>query len=76
MLQESDNNINNINDNMNNNNLGNNNYAQNDIQKDNDSNDDSLEGEKYAKAIEDIANKIYSQNLIPDIKIEQTKNKI
>ena len=76
MLQESDNNINNINDNMNNNNLGNNNYAQNDIQKDNDSNDDSLEGEKYAKAIEDIANKIYSQNLIPDIKIEQIENNI
>ena len=76
MLQDSDNNINNINDNMNNNNLGNNNYAQNDIQKDNDSNDDSLEGEKYAKAIEDIANKIYSQNLIPDIKIEQIENNI
>ena len=75
MLQESDNNINNINDN-NNNNMVNNNYAQNDIQKDNESNDDSLEGEKYAKAIEDIANKIYSQNLIPDIKIEQIENNI
>ena len=75
MLQESDNNINNINDNINNN-MVNNNYAQNDIQKDNESNDDSLEGEKYAKAIEDIANKIYSQNLIPDIKIEQIENNI
>ena len=76
MLQESDNNINNINSNMNNNLGNNNNYAQNDLQKDNESNDDSLEGEKYAKAIEDIANKIYSQNLIPDIKIEQIENNI
>ena len=55
----------------------NNNYNGNEIQKDNnESNDDSLEGEKYAKAIEDIANKIYSQNLIPDIKIEQIENNI
>ena len=41
-----------------------------------ESNDDSVEGEKYAKAIEDIANKIYSQNLIPDIKIEQIENNV
>ena len=71
MLTESDNN--NINSN---NNIINNNYLQNDMQKDNESNDDSLEGEKYAKAIEDIANKIYSQNLIPDIKIAQIENNI
>ena len=78
MLKESDNNINNINmnDNINNNMINNNNYMQNEIQKDNESNDDSLEGEKYAKAIEDIANKIYSMNLIPDIKIEQIENNI
>ena len=71
MMKESDivNNIE-INNNLNNN------YNGNDMQKDNDSNDDSLEGEKYAKAIEDIANKIYSQNLIPDIKIEQIENNI
>ena len=74
MLQESDNNINNIN--LNDNMINSNNYMQNEIQKDNESNDDSLEGEKYAKAIEDIANKIYSQNLIPDIKIEQIENNI
>ena len=71
MLTESDNN--NI---SSNNNIINNNYLQNDMQKDNESNDDSLEGEKYAKAIEDIANKIYSQNLIPDIKIAQIENNI
>ena len=70
MLQESDN-SNNINDNV-----INNNYMPNDTQKENDSNDDSLEGEKYAKAIEDVANRIYSQNLIPDIKIEQIENNI
>ena len=52
------------------------NDVQNEIQKENESNDDSLEGEKYAKAIEDIANKIYSMNLIPDIKIEQIENNI
>lgn len=54
----------------------NNNYNGNNMPKDNESNDDSVEGEKYAKAIEDIANKIYSQNLIPDIKIEQIENNI
>ena len=70
MLQESDN-SNDINDNV-----INNNYMPNDTQKENDSNDDSLEGEKYAKAIEDVANRIYSQNLIPDIKIEQIENNI
>ena len=37
---------------------------------------DSAEGEKYAKAIEDIANRIYSQNLISEIKIEQIDNNI
>ena len=73
MLIEPDTNIN-----MDNNNAmnSNNNYIQNEMPKDNESNDDSLEGEKYAKAIEDIANKIYSQNLIPDIKIEQIENNI
>ena len=69
MLQESDNT-------NNNDNVINNNYMQNDIHKENDSNDDSLEGEKYAKAIEDVANRIYSHNLIPDIKIEQIENNI
>ena len=69
MLQESDNT-------NNNDNVINNNYMQNDIHKENDSNDDSQEGEKYAKAIEDVANRIYSQNLIPDIKIEQIENNI
>ena len=39
-------------------------------------NSDTAEGEKYAKAIEEIANRIYSQNLIPDIKIEQIENNI
>ena len=67
MMKESDN------QNMDINNMNNNN---NDMPKDNESNDDSVEGEKYAKAIEDIANKIYSQNLIPDIKIEQIENNI
>ena len=66
MMKESDN----TNTDMNN--LNNN----NEMPKDNESNDDSVEGEKYAKAIEDIANKIYSQNLIPDIKIEQIENNI
>jgi hypothetical protein len=61
---------------MNMNNNINNNYNGNNMPKDNESNDDSVEGEKYAKAIEDIANKIYSQNLIPDIKIEQIENNI
>jgi hypothetical protein len=63
-------------DDMNMNNNINNNYNGNYMPKDNESNDDSVEGEKYAKAIEDIANKIYSQNLIPDIKIEQIENNI
>ena len=69
MMKESDN-ANNMDFNNNLNNNG------NEMQKDNESNDDSVEGEKYAKAIEDIANKIYSQNLIPDIKIEQIENNI
>ena len=69
MMKESDNTNNmDLNNNLNNN--------GNEMQKDNESNDDSVEGEKYAKAIEDIANKIYSQNLIPDIKIEQIENNI
>ena len=71
MLTEPDTNLD-----MNNNAVNNNNYMQNELQKDDASDDDSLEGEKYAKAIEDIANKIYSQNLIPDIKIEQIENNI
>lgn len=71
MMNESENT-----NNMNINNINNNNYKGNEIQKENESNDDSIEGEKYAKAIEDIANKIYSQNLIPDIKIEQIENNI
>ena len=70
MMKESDN-INNMD--MNNNA---NNYNGTEMQKDNESNDDSVEGEKYAKAIEDVANKIYSQNLIPDIKIEQIENNV
>ena len=69
MMKESDN-ANNMDMNNNINNNG------NEMPKDNESNDDSVEGEKYAKAIEDIANKIYSQNLIPDIKIEQIENNI
>ena len=46
------------------------NDIQNEIQKENESNDDSLEVEKYAKAIEDIINKIYSMNLISDCFID------
>lgn len=70
MMKESDN------DNVNNNNLNsNNNLNNNEYQKDNES-EDSTEGEKYAKAIEDIANKIYSQNLISEIKIEQIESNI
>ena len=69
MMKESDN-ANNMDMNNNINNNG------NEMPKDNESNDDSVEGEKYAKAIEDIANKIYSQNLIPDIKIEQIEKNI
>ena len=71
-MMKEDNNNNEINNN-NNENYANNN---NDYQKDNESNDDSAEGEKFAKAIEDIANRIYSQNLIPDIKIEQIETNI
>ena len=36
----------------------------------------SSEGEKFAKAIEEIANRMYSQNLISEIKIEQIENNI
>ena len=75
MMKEPDNNINLINNKINNDNI-NNDINNNEYQKDNESNDDSLEGEKYAKAIEDIANKIYNQNLIPDIKIAQIENNI
>ena len=74
-MKEPDNNINLINNKINNDNI-NNDINNNEYQKDNESNDDSLEGEKYAKAIEDIANKIYNQNLIPDIKIAQIENNI
>ena len=38
--------------------------------------DETDEGEKYAKTIEDIANRIYSKNLISEIKIEQIENNI
>ena len=41
-----------------------------------DASNDSIEGEKYAKAIEDIANRIYNQNLIPNIKIKQIETNI
>ncbi len=34
------------------------------------------EGDKYAKAIEEIANRIYTKNLISEIKIEQIENNI
>ena len=37
---------------------------------------EQAEGEKYAKSIEDMVNRIYSQNLIPEIKIEQIENNI
>lgn len=43
---------------------------------DNMSNDDSVEGEKFAKAIEDVANRIYNQNLISDIKISQIETNV
>ena len=43
----------------------------NEKKEDADASNDSIEGEKFAKAIEDIANRIYNQNLIPNIKIEQ-----
>ena len=34
------------------------------------------EGEKYAKAIEDLVNKMYDKNIIGDIKIEQIEDNI
>ena len=34
------------------------------------------EGEKYAKKIEDLVNKMYDENLISDIKIEQIDDKV
>ena len=37
---------------------------------------EQAEGEKYAKSIEEMVNRIYSQNLIPEIKIEQIENNI
>ena len=42
-------------------------------------NNDEIEqigGEKYAKKIEEIANRLYSKNLITEIKIEQIENNI
>ena len=36
----------------------------------------SIEGEKYAKAIEDVANRIYNQNLIPNINIKQIETNV
>ena len=44
--------------------------------EDADASNDSIEGEKFAKAIEDIANRIYNQNLIPNIKIEQIETNV
>ena len=37
---------------------------------------DQMEGETYAKVIEEIVNRMYSKNLISDIKIEQIENNI
>ncbi len=37
---------------------------------------DQIEGETYAKVIEEIVNRMYSKNLISDIKIEQIENNI
>ena len=34
------------------------------------------EGEKYAKTIEDLVNKMYNENLITDIKIEQIEDNV
>ena len=48
----------------------------NEKKEDADASNDSIEGEKFAKAIEDIANRIYNQNLIPNIKIEQIKTNV
>ena len=55
--------------------------AMNENVNNNDNEDDnlsnySMEGEKYAKAIEEIANRIYSKHLIPDIKIEQIESNV
>ena len=48
----------------------------NEEKEDADASNDSIEGEKFAKAIEDIANRIYNQNLIPNIKIEQIETNV
>ena len=48
----------------------------NEKKEDADASNDSIEGEKFAKAIEDIANRIYNQNLIPNIKIEQIETNV
>ena len=48
----------------------------NEKKEDADESNDSIEGEKFAKAIEDIANRIYNQNLIPNIKIEQIETNV
>ena len=48
----------------------------NEKKEDVDASNDSIEGEKFAKAIEDIANRIYNQNLIPNIKIEQIETNV
>lgn len=48
-----------------------------DVNNNEDNNLDSQkEGEKYANAIEDIANRIYNQNLISEIKIEQINDNV
>ena len=44
--------------------------------EDPDISNDSIEGEKYAKAIEDVANRIYNQNLIPNINIKQIETNV
>ena len=41
-----------------------------------DISNDSIEGEKYAKAIEEIANRMYNQKLIHDIKIKQIETNV
>ena len=48
----------------------------NEKKEDADASNDSIEGEKFAKGIEDIANRIYNQNLIPNIKIEQIETNV
>ena len=48
----------------------------NEKKEDADASNDSIEGEKFAKAIEDIANRVYNQNLIPNIKIEQIETNV